>query len=606
MAIADGEKERVLAATDIVNLISERTGLKRSGSRWVGLCPFHNERTGSFYVNANEGRYYCFGCHQKGDAIEWVRQTQHFDFVDALRYLADKAGLTLQETESTGPTRNRKGYLEAMDTAVSWYHDQLLTSPDAAAARGYLRSRGYDGETVRRFQLGWAPDEWDKLATTFDLSADILDGTGLGFINARGRKQDFLRARIIFPIFDPSGKPIAVGGRILPPAPGHEPSGRPEPKYKNSPETVIYSKRKTLYGLNWAKDDVVRTGEIIVCEGYTDVIAFFNAGLPRAVATCGTALAEDHFRTMRNFASRIVLAYDGDFAGQNAAAAVYQWEKSHDVEVRVAKFPTGVDPAELAQRDPEALREAISSATPFLQFRVERALASASLDTAEGRARAAEGAVAMIAKHSSDLVRDQYLQVVADRCRLDVDRLRKMMSSPRPAATREFVEAPVPQGAIDLSQNRAAVNALLAMVNEPDLTDGRFVAAYFSVPEHRVVFESLASGELVRTAIDRLESIGETGAADLLERLVAYPEPPSDVTDEAIDEMADHLLRQACRSALGDIPRLVREQALAADEAAAIVADVQHYVGLLDSPQRLDATHALIEWLVGFDEAYRP
>jgi hypothetical protein len=211
----------------------------------------------------------------------------------------------------------------------------------------------------------------------------------------------------------------------------------------------------------------------------------------------------------------------------------------------------------------------------------------------------------MIAEHPSDLVRDQYLQMVADRCRVDIDRLRAMMSSPRPRATQEFTEAPVSPVSIDLSTNRSAVLALLAMVNEPDLTDGRFVSAHFSVPEHRVIFDALASGELVRTAIERLDSNGDLAAAHLLERLVAYPEPPLDMDEDAIEELRDLLLRQACRGALGDIPRLVREQAIMADEAAAIVADVQHYITLLDSPQRLDASAALTEWLVGFDETYR-
>ncbi len=162
--------------------------------------------------------------------------------------------------------------------------------------------------------------------------------------------------------------------------------GRFEPKYKNSPETSIYSKRRTLYALNFAKDDIIKSGEIIVCEGYTDVIAFFAAGMPRAVATCGTALGEDHFRIMRNFAKRIVLAYDADAAGQSAAASVYQWERQHEVDVAVARLPQGMDPAELAQRDPDALRQAIAEALPFLQFRLERVLEAANIATAEGRA----------------------------------------------------------------------------------------------------------------------------------------------------------------------------------------------------------------------------
>jgi DNA primase len=365
MAISPDEIAQVRAATDIVALISEHVALKKSGRRWTGLCPFHGEKTPSFSVNAEEGLYYCFGCRAAGNQFTFVREMQHVDFIEALRMLADRAGIELHEDANAGPARReRQEFLKAMDRAVEWYHDRLLNSPDARPARDYLRSRGISGETARQFKLGWAPDEWDALSSSLKLTEKVLLGTGLGFVNKRDRRQDALRARIIFPIYDPSGKAIAVGGRILPPPFGPPPrdDGRIEAKYKNSPETTIYSKRRTLYALNWAKDDIIRSGEIIVCEGYTDVIAFFSAGLPRAVATCGTALGEDHFRMMRNFAKRIVLAYDADQAGQSAAASVYQWERQHEVDVAVARLPQGSDPAELAQRDPVALRQAVASA----------------------------------------------------------------------------------------------------------------------------------------------------------------------------------------------------------------------------------------------------
>ncbi len=419
MTISENEIAQVRAATDIVALISEHVALKKSGRRWSGLCPFHAEKTPSFSVNAEEGRYYCFGCRASGDQITFVRETQHLDFVDAVRQLADRAGIQLHEDASGGPARKeRQAFMDAMAAAVAWYHERLLTSPDARGARDYLRARGIDGDLARQFLIGWAPDEWDALSTSLDLNAKTLEGTGLGFVNRRGRRQDALRARVIFPILDPSGKPIAVGGRILPGAPARV-DGREEPKYKNSPETAIYSKRRTLYALNWAKDDIIRSGEIVVCEGYTDVIACFAAGLPRAVATCGTALGEDHFRLMRNFAKRIVLAYDADAAGQSAAASVYQWERQHEVDVAVARLPLGADPADLARRDPEALRSAVADAVPFLRFRLERVLDGANLATAEGRARAGEAALAVLAEHPSELVRDQYVMDVADRLRLE-------------------------------------------------------------------------------------------------------------------------------------------------------------------------------------------
>ena len=319
-----------------------------------------------------------------------MRAIEHLDFVDAVRFLADRAGVTIHEDTEGGADRKRRTELfEAMERAVAWYHQRLLSAPDAGRARDYLRSRGYDGETVRQFRLGWAPDDWDALGQALGLPERVLTDSGLGFVNRRGRPQDAFRARVIFPICDPSGRPVALGGRILPPLGGRrngtgEAERRPEPKYKNSSETAIYSKRRTLYALNWAKHDIVASGEVVVCEGYTDVIGFFAAGVPRAVATCGTALAEEHFKLLRNFGKRIVLAYDADNAGQSAVARVYEWERRHEVEVAVAAFPSGSDPGELARTDPEALRSAVAEARPFLQFRVDQVFASADLSSVRG------------------------------------------------------------------------------------------------------------------------------------------------------------------------------------------------------------------------------
>ena len=200
---------------------------------------------------------------------------------------------------------------------------------------------------------------------------------------AADRLQDAFRARVLFPICDPSGHPVALGGRVLP--------GSTDPaKYKNSTETPIYSKRKTLYALNWAKQDIIASDEVVVCEGYTDVIGLFGVGVQRAVATCGTALAEEHVKLLRGFASRVVLAFDADGAGQSAAGRFYEWQRKLAIDVAVAALPPGSDPGELARTDPEGLRAAIAGAKPFLQFRVDRILDAAELGTPEGRARAAD------------------------------------------------------------------------------------------------------------------------------------------------------------------------------------------------------------------------
>jgi DNA primase len=595
MALSDGDIAQVRAATDIVALISEHVALKKSGRRWSGLCPFHAEKTPSFSVNAEEGWYYCFGCRASGDAITFVREVQHLDFVDAVRLLADRAGVELHEDPGAGAARHeRLELLAAMAGAVDWYHDRLLHAPDARPAREYLTSRGIGGDLARQFRLGWAPDEWDALARALNLDQRVLTGTGLGFVNQRGRRQDAMRARIIFPILDPAGHPVALGGRILP---GRDAGARVEAKYKNSPETPIYSKRRTLYALNWAKEDVIKSGEIVVCEGYTDVIALFAAGVTRAVATCGTALGEEHFRTMRNFAQRIVLAYDADQAGQSAAASVYQWERQHEVDVAVARLPRGSDPAELAQRDPDGLRRAVAEAIPFLAFRLERVLESANLATVEGRARAAESALVVLREHPSELVRDQYVMEVADRLRLEAPALRQRLRE----APRE-VPTPAPDSATHLAAAptsaplpRPGQEALRLWVHVARARD-RFVSAYFVDPVQRRVFDALREGGPAVEAIDRLAASGDADAAGVLARVVV--DEVGEEGDEAVAAVVSQLIRHATRTALRELEAQLRRGEITPDVANVTIRDVKERLEWLGTAEAGRAEEDLRDWLV--------
>ncbi len=435
MGIVDEDIVKVRETTDIVALISGYTPLKRVGQRWSGLCPFHTEKTASFSVDPTSGLYHCFGCKASGDAITFVREKEQLDFVGAIEFLAGKAGVVLRYTdrdEGEGRKRIKKLYGH-VERAAEWYHQRLRTSPDAAAARSYLRSRGFSADEVRNFQIGWAPDGWDTMTRALKISSDDLVATGLGFVNKAGRSQDFFRARILFPIIDERGRAIGFGGRKLPDSDG--------PKYQNSRDNELYHKSRAVYGLNWAKADAVNAGEIIICEGYTDVIGFARAGLTRAIATCGTALTEEHVNLIKRFTTRLVLAYDADDAGQAAADRVYAWEKDHGIEVAVVDLPPGSDPDELARTSPEALREAVAGAKPFLQFRIDRVLKASDLRTPEERSRAANASIEVVAEHPDGFVRDLYLMQIADTCRVDVDllrtRLEEVLRNPRPKVSKD-------------------------------------------------------------------------------------------------------------------------------------------------------------------------
>ncbi len=541
MGILAEDIEAVRSATDLVALVSERVALKRVGRRWVGLCPFHAENTPSFSVNGELGVYYCFGCGARGDTITYVRETEKLDFTTAVEQLAQRAGVALRYDASGGPGERGAGakkkaeLTEALQSAIAWYHERLLSAPDAADARKYLRSRGYDGETVRRYKLGWAPLGPDVLCREAGTSAELLEGVGLAYRGPHGAMADFFKGRVLFPIYDSAGRPVGIGGRILP--------GGVGPKYKNTQATALYDKSRVLYGLNWAKGAVVERGQVVICEGYTDVIGLHRAGIAEAVATCGTALAEGHVRLISGFTRRIVLAYDADSAGQGAAERVYEWEKRFQADIFVAELPAGADPADLAQSDPELLRKSVATAVPFLAFRLQRLFSTASLVTPESRARSAEAALALVAEHPDPLVRDQYLMQVADRCRLPPEDLRAV-KSPRPrkgapAPPRQVSQVPLPP---------PEKEALLLAVHCPEQIAGRIDPSFFGSSLARAAYEELAAAMTLHEAID-----GATDeVAALLTQLAA-----SEVGANA-DDVVRRLVDRAAVRALAELERSAR------------------------------------------------
>src|SRR5256886_2854360 len=447
MGILDDDVARVREATDLVALAGEHIALKRVGRRFMGLCPFHTEKTPSFSVNPELGVYYCFGCQKSGDSITFIREIEHLDFVEAVERLAGRAGITLRyDNVAVGKDRKRKERLsEVVGAAIAYYHRLLVEAPEGGPGRKHLRARNFDGDAARRFHLGWAPDGYDALSVHLQregFERKDIEEAGLAFVNRVNKLQDQFRSRLMFPIYASRGEPAGFGGRAL---------GDQMPKYKNSPDTPVYQKSRLLYGLNWAKGEIVARGEVVICEGYTDVMAFALAGVPNAVATCGTALADDHFLTLKNLARKVTLSYDADGAGQAAAERCYQWEQRYEVQFQVADLEAGRDPADVWRDDHEALATAVKGATPFLEFRLDRLLGASALSSFEGRARAGERAVAMIAEHPNELVRDQYVMRLADRLDIAPDRLRNTVTTAlaRPHAEPARRERPPETAVVD-------------------------------------------------------------------------------------------------------------------------------------------------------------
>lgn len=550
MGILDEDVVRVRETTDLVALVGERLALKRVGRRHVGLCPFHTEKSPSFSVNPDLGLYFCFGCHESGDAITFVRKLDGLDFVEAVERLAARAGVTLRyDSANASKDRQRKERLAAaVAAAIDFYQRLLLESPEGGRARGYLRSRGFDGDAARRFVLGWAPEGFDALTRhLYDhkFSRDDVVDAGLAFVNRAQKAQDFFRARLMFPIYDRAGGPVGFGGRTL--------TGD-GPKYKNTPDTSLYHKSRLLYGLNWAKAEVGARDEVVICEGYTDVMGFALAGVPNAVATCGTALADEHVQILKAFTHRIVLAYDADSAGQSAAAHWYQWEQRYEIEVKVAALPAGRDPGDVWLEDPEALVKAVEGAQRFMQFKVDRVLASADLATPEGRVRAAEALVPVLREHPNELVREQYIQTAAGTLGIDHAWFKQAIAR-RPTPVRGGDDAvssePGAPRASTVRVDRREEDALRWAIHEPAVVVDWLDVSLFGDPVARGAFELLSAAEEFRDALDEAE--GPVRA--LLERL-AVEEPEADDEPETVrarlvvntvEPAAERLLRQLLR-----------------------------------------------------------
>lgn len=431
VAYARDDIDKVRERTDLAELASEVTKVKKTGRSVMAVCPFHQEKTPSLSIDASRGLYHCFGCGKGGDVFQWVQETQNLDFVGALELLARRVGVTLTEDPEAAKRRGkREALIGATRAAVDFYNERLKSADDASAARAYVRSRGYDGEVVDHFEIGYSPSGWDELATHLTkagIAEAAIVGAGLASMGRNNKLIDRFRGRLMFPIYDLRGDPVGFGARLL------DGDG---PKYLNSSESTIYHKSRLLYGLNWSKSEIVRSDGAVVVEGYTDVIAFHLAGRPVAVATCGTALGEDHFDLLRRFSERVVLAFDADEAGAGAALRGFDKSVPGDLDLRVATFPQGRDPADLvADGESEAMLKSVTESIPLLQFRIERDLAGFDLHEAEARGRAVRAVAPLIRQHPDPVIRHEYAVLLSKRTGVDLSVVEQAMRS-RPASKR--------------------------------------------------------------------------------------------------------------------------------------------------------------------------
>jgi DNA primase len=496
--IRDESIAEIREATDVVALVAEYVTLRPGGgTRMKGLCPFHQEKTPSFTVDSARRLWHCFGCGLGGDAIDFLMKQETLSFTEAVERLAHRAGIELRyEGRSAGErgSMGRKSRLVAAHAeAVEFYHQALVSSPDGRNARAYLSSRGMDRAVAERFRLGWASGRsWDVLVGHLRAKGfrpEELTEAGLARTGGRGLRDAF-HARVLFPVFDVAGDPVAFGGRLLDVDEGRG------PKYVNTAETPIWHKGRALYALNWAKSEIVKAGFAVVVEGYTDVIACHQAGVPQAVATCGTALRAEHFKLLGRFTDRIVLAFDADAAGGRAAGrgvAELVAAPEASLSAHVLTMPAGLDPAEyLGRYGGDAFRELVSAAQPLLRWWLDWKLASFDLGQPEGRTRAVREITPVMTSVPDFSQRRAYARSVVLRLGLDEygPEYQALLGG---QPTRPQVEVKAPPRSRS-PQARVECEALKFALQHPDWTAEaaeRWTPDWFSTPGTLAAFTAL-------------------------------------------------------------------------------------------------------------------
>ena len=473
MALISTESlERVKQAVDIVEVISAHTDLRRQGTRWVGLCPFHEERTPSFSVDAGEKLYHCFGCGVGGDTIKFVEEKEGLGFAEAVELLAERYGVELEreredpQAEAKRQQRRRLGKL--LDRTAAFYASYLWDSDEAGKAREYLAERGLGEETLRAFAVGYAPSAWDKVllrGQRAGFKVEELRGVGLVQRGRGGGEYDRFRSRIMFPIRDRRGRTLGFGGRAMRSDQGA--------KYVNTAETDFFHKSKMLYGIDLAKAAIAKAGRAIVVEGYTDVLALHQAGVEEAVCVMGTAITEEQVASLSGMVDEVVLAMDADSAGQEAMLRAQRVAAGRKMRLRVAAMPAGEDPAEMLAMEggAERFRALLEGAMELTAFQVGLVLERTDTASPAERDRALGEVAPILAGLGESASRDDLVRRVAERLDLEPAMVmgRVVAAQPLSGGTGEVAgsggrgSAPAPRRTAELTSRERRERALLAM-----------------------------------------------------------------------------------------------------------------------------------------------
>jgi DNA primase len=528
--VRQGSVDAVAAAADLVDVISGYTSLRKRGLSYTGLCPFHQEKTPSFSVSAERGLYYCFGCGEGGNVFTFLQRVENLSFQEAVETLAGRYGLEVEYEEGAAPdagARDREKRLQTLlEKSAAFFQRLLWESEEGATARGYLEERGLRAEVCREFRVGLAPQDWRGLhrrAAREGFSDKEMEEAGL-LIRRPDKVYDRFRGRLMFPLLDHRGRVVGFGGRTL--------TGE-SPKYLNSPEGPLYQKGRLLYGLFQARRAIGDADEVLIVEGYTDVLALVQADTRNVVASMGTALTEGQVQLMTRFTTNLVFMFDADRAGAEAALRSGELTRGLGLRPQVVVLPAGSDPADAAiGGGPDAVRRLVTGRISLLRYEIRRVLDQGDTATADGRVRAFEQVRGVLARARSPKEREEEIAYIADRLRLSSENVGLLLrqplaaraprggtqgAKPHPGASTRPVSTPHLQRVLT-AETTVEQEFLVAAVSHPSLArpllEG-LTPEHFADPVHREAFmglrEALSEKDATRVLKDRAAGDSDLG-----------------------------------------------------------------------------------------------
>ena len=452
----ENQIEQVKIRVDIVGLVSGYVSLKKAGRNYKGLCPFHSEKTASFMVSAERQIFKCFGCGEGGDAIAFYQKIEGVEFGEALKRLADKVGVVLKEYKEN-PLEKQKETIKAINTkAAEFYHYILLKHATGRKALEYLKDRGLNEKSIKEWQLGYAPDSWDNVAKFLAKkgfqSADVVK-SGLGLPSQRQGLYDRFRKRIIFPIKNISGETVAFSGRIF---------GEGEPKYLNSPDTLIFNKSNNLYGLDLAKAEIKKVNSTVLVEGNLDVISSFQVGIKNVVCPLGTALTEKQLGLLRRFSDNLVLSFDQDTSGVAATKRAVEMAENLGLNLRLTNFPEK-DPDELIKKNPAAWEKTVADATPVYDYLIDKAIKNNGTGNSESLRKVTTEVAPYLARIENEITRSHYERLLASRLSVSEESVRREIEKKKIPGSSQTIEVKIEQGQ-NVSDRLVLEKYLLALV----------------------------------------------------------------------------------------------------------------------------------------------